>query len=99
MKHGRPPAFGGSDGAYYSVDTLVTSREEDTDLERGYGGAIMFVQWSGDGAQPVSHVETDYLFQSDDRFQVKAELEKLTLQDLKDLLDRLVEQRGETPDW
>lgn len=98
-KHGRPPAFGGSDGAFYSVDILLTPRDEDEALERAFGAALMFVKWSADGAQPVGHLETDYLYQSDDRFDARAVLSRLSLREVKEHLDRAIEARQEIPDW
>ena len=56
--HRRPPAFGGSDGAAYTVSTLV---DDDPDPAGRYGAALLFVRWSEGGEKAVGHLETDYL--------------------------------------
>lgn len=98
-KHGRPPAFGGIDGAAYSVEMLLVSREDDDSLPQAFGGALLFVRWSADGAQPVGHLETDYLVHGESRADVKTELAGIPLVDIKDRLDQLVAARREVPDW
>lgn len=98
-KHGRPPAFGGVDGAMYSADILMADREYDDALERAYAGALIFVQWSEDGAMPIRHLETEYLVQADDRLEVRNHLGALTLEQVKEHLDRLIAARQELPDW
>ena len=98
-KHARPPAFGGSDGAAYSVEMLVVSREDDDDLPEAFAGALLFVRWSADGAQAVGHLETHYLVHGASRANVKAELAAILLVDIKGQLDGLVAARAEVPDW
>jgi hypothetical protein len=95
-KHSRPPAFQGSDGASYSVDVYI---EEDQRAEAKYSAALIFVRWSADGAQPVGHLETEYLVRSDRRADAKAALYALSLHDVKEHLERLIERKQEIPDW
>ncbi|MCZ6916133.1 MAG: hypothetical protein O7I93_05090 [Gemmatimonadetes bacterium] len=95
-KHSRPPAFEGSDGASYSVDLYINEEEEP---EHGFVGALLFVRWSPDGAQPVSHLETDYLVTAVRRADVKAALHALTLHEVKDHLERLIEKSKGLRDW
>lgn len=93
--HARPPAFAGSDGAAYSAEPLV----EDVPDEHGrYGAAVVFVRWSDQGDRPVGHVETPYLAFGATPAEARAELLKLSLHDLKRLLDAAIaraERRGE----
>jgi hypothetical protein len=96
QKHSRPPSFDGSDGAAYSVEIYVT---EDPDDDHAFGGALLFVRWSDDGTLPVGHLETDYLAYGDRRSDVRAQLQRLTLYEVKDHLDRLIAAREEPLDW
>ena len=87
-KHGRPPAFEGSDGAFYSVDVF-----EDED-----GASLLFVRWSDDGAQPVGHVESPVLAnvgEGDAKTRVLAR----SLVEVKHQLDQAIEARRQLPDW
>ena len=73
--------------------------EEDTDAAQAYAAALIFVKWSPDGAQPVEHLETDYLAHSNRRSEVKKKLHALSLHEVKDHLEQLIEKRKERPDW
>ena len=95
-KHSRPPAFEGSDGASYSVDIYI---EEEPTADKPFAAALIFVQWSPDGAQPVGHLETEHLAVGDGRAEVKNALYALSLHDVKAHLERLIEQHKELPDW
>lgn len=95
-KHERPPAFLGSDGQSYSVDTFIS---EDGDPAAPIQGALLFVRWSSDGAQPVGHVETEYLTAGSKRSDVKATLLALPLPAIKEHLDRAIARAEEVPDW
>ena len=95
-KHTRPPAFGGSDGAMYSVEIYI---DDDPPGDEPFAGALLFVRWSDDGAQPVSHLETEYLAFGAKRSEVKATLQSLSLVRAKEHLERLIERRRELPNW
>ena len=95
-KHDRPPAFAGTDGAYYSVDLYLSGG---LDPPAPIGGALLFVRWSDDGAQPVGHVETGFLTTGADESVVKSGLLKMSLHDVKSHLDTALEARKELPDW
>ena len=98
-KHNRPPAFEASDGSHYSVELYIAERSDDEELSHGFAGALLFVRWSEDGTQPVGHLETPYLFQSDDRLDVRSHLNALSLHEVKKHLERLVDERKSLPDW
>ena len=95
-KHTRPPAFEGSDGASYSVDVYI--EEDETRIPR-FSASLIFVRWSPDGAQPVSHLETLPLAKAEVRAEAKSSLNALTLHEVKAHLDRLIEEKKELPDW
>ncbi len=95
-KHTRPPAFGGSDGAMYSVEIYIG---DDLPGDEPFAAALLFVRWSDDGTQPVSHLETEYLAFGAKRAEVKAALQSLTLVQVKEHLEQLIERRRELPDW
>ena len=94
-KHSRPPAFEGSDGVSYSVDTYVTEGE----VDGRFGGALLFVRWSADGTQPIGHLETEYLVIGDRRLEVTRQLHALTLFEIKDWLERAIEAAKRRPEW
>lgn len=95
-RHSRPPAFSGSDGSAYSVEIYV---EETPELGSRFAAALLFVRWSPGGDQPVGHLESEYLAFGNSRSSVKTQLGTLTLQDVKQHLERLIEGRRELPDW
>jgi hypothetical protein len=83
--HGRPPAFGGTDGQAYSVATFT-----DDAAEHGrYGAALLFVRW-GEGDRPVGHLETDYLAFGSTPAEALAPVLALTLEQVKAHLETLV---------
>ena len=91
--HQRPPAFGGPDGAAYSVSTLV---DDDPDPTGRFGAALLFIRWSTDGERAVGHLETDYLAFGSAPDAAQASLLTLTLQEVKSHLDRCVARQGST---
>ncbi len=95
-KHARPPAFEGSDGASYSAEVYI---EENAVAGKKFAAALLFVRWSPDGNQPVGHLETDYLAFAEQRTNAKAALYELSLHDVKQHLERLIEQRKALPNW
>ncbi len=89
--HGRPPAFGAPDGQAYSVATFTA----DADEPGRYGAALLFVRWSAD-AQPVGHLETDYLAYGTTPDEALAPLLALPLADVKAHLDQCVARARES---
>jgi hypothetical protein len=94
--HQRPPAFEGTDGEAYSVAMYV---DETPAADGRFGGALLFVRWSSAGDQPEGHLETDYLAHGRTPAEVEERLRALTLHQIKDHLDRLVQQAKELPRW
>jgi hypothetical protein len=92
--HSRPPAFEGTDGAAYSAAVYV---DETPDESGRYGGALLFVRWSEEGDRPVGHLETPYLAFGDTPKEADASVRGLSLQAVKDELDRAVANAEERP--
>ena len=88
--HERAPAFTGSDGQAYSAGTFV---DESPDAQGRYGAALLFVRWSDAGDRPVGHVETDYLSSGATPGEALAPLLALTLEAVKQQLDRCIERQ------
>ena len=91
--HQRPPAFGGSDGCAYSVSASV---EEGPDAQGRYGAYLLFVRWREGAERPSGHLETDYLAFGDSAEAATRPLLHLTLQEVKDHLERLIAHSQES---
>jgi hypothetical protein len=87
QKHDRAAAFGGSDGAAYSVAIYV---EEEPDFRGMYGAALLFVRWSSSGDRPVGHLESETLAWGKTPEEAQARLESLSLFDVKAALDEAI---------
>lgn len=94
--HECPPAFLGPDGTSYSAEIYV---DDDSQEDGRFGAAVLFIRWSQANDQPDGHMETAYLAQGETRAQARTAVEGLTLYELKEHLDRLIEDRKERPDW
>jgi hypothetical protein len=94
--HDRPAAFEGSDGFSYSVEILA---EETGDAPGEWGAFFLFIKWARVGAQtPEGHLESDYLTRADNEADARAALGRMPLDEVKSLLDGLIESRhGPSP--
>jgi hypothetical protein len=88
--HGRPPAFEGSDGRAYSAG--VFSGDEPGPDGR-FGAALIFVRWSA-GNEPDGHLETGFLAYDVDATRAEDAVGRLTLDQVKQHLDRLIAGGG-----
>ena len=96
QEHCCPPSFQGRDGLSYSVEAFV----DETPNEDGrFGAALLFVRWSTENNTPDGHLETPFLTFEDSPSSAMASVKRLTLQELKDHLDRLVANQKENSDW
>lgn len=84
-EHQRPPAFEGTDGDSYTVEIVVDRPDED---EGSWCGYLFFLRWRG--SEPVGHVESDFLSEAKTEAEARRPLERLTLHEVKDVLDELV---------
>jgi hypothetical protein len=87
QKHERAAAFGGSDGAAYSVAIYV---EEEPDFRGMYGAALLFVRWAQSGDRPVGHLESETLAWGKTPEEAQERLEALSLYDVKAALDEAI---------
>jgi hypothetical protein len=87
QKHERAAAFGGSDGAAYSVAIYV---EDEPDTRGLYGAALLFVRWSSSGDRPVGHLESETLAWGKTPDEAEARLQSLSLYDVKAALDEAI---------
>jgi hypothetical protein len=94
--HDRPAAFEGSDGFSYSVEILS---EEVGDAPGEWGAFFLFIKWARIGAQtPEGHLESDYLTRASTEAEARAAIGRVSLGDVKALLDRLIDaRRGASP--
>ena len=84
--HGRPPGFEGSDGRPYSVAAFS---DDDAGPDGRYGAALIFIRWSPANA-PEGHLESGYLAFSNNPAAAEAEVGRLTLSEVKRILDALI---------
>jgi hypothetical protein len=87
QKHERAAAFGGSDGAAYSVAIYV---EDEPDTRGLYGAALLFVRWSPGGDRPIGHLESETLAWGKTPDEAEARLQSLSLYDVKAALDEAI---------
>ena len=87
--HGRPPAFEGSDGRAYSAGLFS---DDDPDAAGLYGASLLFIRWSPD-QQPDGHLESDYIARSEDAAAAEAQVGRLTLMEVKEMLELLIARR------
>lgn len=89
--HDRPPAFEGPDGHPYTVSMEV---ERTGDLRAPWEGYLVFPRWAATGLGIVGHVETSTLTRSRSSDRARGVLGRLTLLEVKRLLDAAVAARG-----
>lgn len=80
----------------YSVEIYI---DDDAPGDDPFAAALLFVRWSDDGTQPVSHLETEYLARGAKRADLKVALQSLTLVQVKEYLEQLIARQREVPDW
>jgi hypothetical protein len=87
--HGRPPAFEGSDGRAYSAGLFS---DDDPDAAGQFGASLLFIRWSKD-QQPDGHLESDYIARAADAGTAEAAVGRMTLAEVKAMLDELIARR------
>jgi hypothetical protein len=93
--HRRPAAFEGSDGYSYSVELAVDTTG---DGANPYGAFILFLRWRRVGEQGVEgHLETDFLTAGATADEARAALGRLSLNEVKAHLERLIATGEERP--
>ena len=90
--HARPAAFEGVDGMPYSVDVLV---EETGEGEERFAAYLLFMRWRRIGEPGVEgHLESDFLSRGPSEREARAAIERMSLAEVKALLDALIRERG-----
>ena len=87
--HGRPPAFEGSDGRAYSAGFFS---DDEPDVLGRYGASLLFIRWST-SQEPDGHLESDYIAHAEDPQDAEAAVGRLTLLEVKAVLDALIARR------
>jgi hypothetical protein len=70
---------------------VATFVDDAPDASGRYGAALLFVRWSPAGDRPVGHLETEYLAWGTTPAAALAPLLALSLGDVKQHLDRLID--------
>jgi hypothetical protein len=85
--HARPAAFEGPDGYSYSVEIVA----DQTGEELAWAAYVLFVRWHRTGEQtPKGHLETGYLSRGTTEQEVLADVARLPLSAVRELLDACV---------
>ena len=92
--HGRPPGFEGCDGRSYSVGVFS---EDDPGPDGRFGAALIFVRWSA-ANEPDGHLETGFLAYDAVPARAEEAVGRLTLDQVKAHLDRLIAERRRAED-
>ena len=88
--HNRPAAFEGSDGASYSVEILSDVGD---DKERPFGAYLLFVRWRETDPVATGHLETDFLGYGATDEEARAQVGRLSLNEVKSRLDELIKAK------
>jgi hypothetical protein len=95
--HNRPAAFEGSDGMSYSVEIVS---DVGNDEEHPFGAYLLFVRWRANDPVAIGHLETDFLALGNKEEEVRAVVGKMTLNEVKALLDKLIAaKKAELLSW
>lgn len=73
---------------------MATFVDDAPDASGRYGAALLFVRWSPAGDRPIGHLETAYLAWGATPAAALAPLLALSLGDVKQHLDRLIDRAG-----
>jgi hypothetical protein len=89
--HARPAAFEGPDGLAYSVEIMSDRATDRADEDLPWAAYILFVRWHRTGEQtPQGHLETAYLSRGATEAEVLADVARLPLSTVRNLLDACV---------
>ena len=93
--HARPAAFEGADGASYSVEIVIDEAHGPDSAVAGY---ILFVRWRAGDPVASGHLETEYLATGAEP-EVRRAIGALPLQEVRALLDSLVQRQSAGRPW
>lgn len=92
--HGRAAALSGGDGEPY---TVAIETEHSPDADPPWAAYLVFIRWAHTGTAIMGHLETDDLVRGGSEAEVRAELEALPLDRVKQVLDEEIRRRASTP--
>jgi hypothetical protein len=88
-KHGRVPAFEGSDGQPYTVDVDVEPDDDGT----GLVAFLVFIRWAATGAGIMDHVESGDVARGASEEEARRSAMDLSLYEVRAELDAAIERR------
>ena len=88
--HGRAAAFEGCDGEPYTV-AVETERPEEPGA--AWAAYLVFVRWARTGTAIMGHLETPDLASGASEAEARAELERLPLPRVREILDETIERK------
>ncbi len=92
--HDRPPAFEGVDGYPYTVSIEV---DKVGNLAAPFIGYLVFPRWAQTGAGIVGHWQSPVLCEGRSREDVEAQVGRLHLRAVKNILDEQISQADLSP--
>lgn len=92
--HGRSAAFEGADGQPY---TAAVETEHSGGAAAPWAAYLIFPRWAGTGTAVMDHLETGDLATGDSEVEVRAALESLPLNRIKEILDDAIRHKRSDP--
>jgi hypothetical protein len=88
--HGRAAAFEGIDGEPYTA-AVETDASDDPDLP--VAGYLVFIRWAQTGTAIMGHLETGDLLSARTEDEARAQLEGMSLREVRALLDEAIARK------
>jgi hypothetical protein len=89
--HGRAAAFEGSDGEPYTAGVETDASGDDALPVAGY---LVFIRWAQTGTAIMGHLETGDLVHARTEDEARAQLQALSLREVRALLDEAIARRS-----
>ncbi len=93
--HGRSPGFTGKDEMPYTV-AVESERVEGED--EGWVAYLVFLRWAANSTAIMGHIDSADLGRGKTEAEARDVLGKLSLQEVKRLLDEAIDRRGDFDD-
>ena len=90
--HGRSPGFTGSDEMPY---TVAIESERPTDDEEEWVAFLVFLRWAANSTAIMGHLDSPDLGRGATEDEAREALGRLTLHEVKSVLDEAIRRRGE----
>lgn len=99
LVHGRAVALEASDGWPYTV-AVETEHDTSEDRDRPWAAYLVFIRWAQTGSAVMGHLETPDMARASTRDDAVAEVEKLELTRVKQILeDAIRRKREQEAEW